>query len=283
MASSVHDIQGQFPKEIADQHSAIAAQAARNRTAAFDPYGKPRVAPMPHDLEMAHKLGRDHGGWQNYIKGAHEMIGRATGPEASFPDQYHRYANPFEDHAIKGFRRRSAETFNEDILPKLESQFVRAGHHGSSRHAHLATRAATLAQREMMEREGDMRARNYEHSGNMHARDMERRLLASRELAGLSSDYQRSRLGDIGALENQGMAQHSHHQEQLDKNYQEWLFQHEYPHLSLAREAAILHGLPFSTVNSQYSLPYAQPTLNRAGQLGALATSLFGHLHERRR
>jgi hypothetical protein len=100
---------------------------------------------------------------------------------------------------------------------------------------------------------------------------------ASKQKAAIGGLYQAQNAADVNALMQQGQYQQQQDQNKLDYSYQNFLDQRNYPYQQIGRFADILNGVPQqSTQSATFTQIPSAPQVNTWGQLGALATNLYG-------
>ena len=202
--------------------------------------------------------------------------GRST---ETFPQGAPAYMNPYQRAVIDRIREEGLRTLHEGIMPELEGRFIRAGHHGSSRHAELSRRAGREMLNEITGHQSRALAHGYEEAAKMHSNDKSRQLEAAKQMAQIGQHHQTGRLTDIGALENQ--AKYLQNWDQLRRNmaYEQYQREENAPWEALERQSALMRGIPYNALASQrsYELP-AQSTYvpSTMGNIGQLAFQLAG-------
>lgn len=221
---------------------------------------------------MAHDYARGNS-WRPFVTEAQELARRA---QQSYPEQYQNYMNPYENAVAKTVSSDVARNFTENILPSLESHFLKRGQHGSSKHRQMVERAHRDMQSELMSRLGQIRAHGYEMGGRQFDSQQGRLATLANLIAGLGGQSQAARIADIGTLQDVGGARHQIDQSIADRKRDEWLRQEAIPMDRLMMRHAILQGLPFATSQMTSQATPPPQRLNTAGKLGSLAMALLG-------
>jgi hypothetical protein len=193
-----------------------------------------------------------------------------------FQSDIQSYMNPYSQNVLSKIRKESMDALRENILPELESRFVRAGQFGSSRHKDLASKFSKEALADMETRQQEALSRHYQEAAQIQNADRARKLAASRESGLLGEAEQLSRLKDAAALNEQGRYMQNRAQMGSDVEYQDYLRRMMRPYEQIQGLAAILHGLPTNRQWSSLDYIPLSPQLNTAGQLGSLAGQVYG-------
>jgi hypothetical protein len=259
---------------------AVAERAAAISGERHIPYNRERLAPASADIKRAHELGRTNiGNYMPALEGATAMANRASQDIHSDID---RYVNPYQRHVVSQLRDESGRHFRENILPYLESQFVRAGQHGGTQHRRYLARAAKESQAELSKAQHKALAHGYEQAAQHQLSDKNRMLASAKMMQDLSRARQISALGDVAQLEGQGAYSQEMDQKSRDLQYENYLRELSYPVARLSEYSSFLHGIPHTIVRSGYghrseaAAPEPMMTrMNTLGQLGSLAGQLF--------
>ena len=236
-------------------------------------YPGPRLAPYNPDLERAETLGRKEETYMPYLSAAQKGYEQAATP---FTQNYQAYMNPYMQSVLDRIRTEGLRTFNEGILPGLDSRFIKKGTFSGGMHRDLAERAARDVQQSIADRQQQALAAGYQQAGQLHATDMSRQLEAARQIANLGQLRQAGHLADISALESQGERARNLKQQSLDTGYRDFLRQTEHPWQQLSNLSGAISGTPHSSQALQYLHTPPEPQWNRSAQIGQLAGQLYG-------
>jgi hypothetical protein len=160
-----------LPAYISDYTQGLIAKANAVAAEPYQPYGGPRIAGFTGDQNAARNFTRDiAGNYVPAVNDALSRTGSATGMGAlqaanplftegadfarssanpamgglamaapyiarageNFPDAAGRYMNPYIDAVTNRSAQLAKRTFDEQISPNVEAQFVRAGQRGST-------------------------------------------------------------------------------------------------------------------------------------------------------
>lgn len=239
----------------------------------YRPFNGNRIAPMNEDLTRANSLGRQEGLYSPYFNQAQSMYQSAAKP---FHQDYQNYMNPYIQSILDKQRTEGLRTFNEGIMPALDSRFIQGGTFRGGVHREMAGRAARDVQQSIADRQQQTLAGAYQQAAQTHATDTDRQLQAAGRIADLGQRRQAGNIADIATLENQGDRQRGVAQQSLDTRYRDFLRQSEYPQAQLSGLTSALAGAPQSSQGLQYVNTPAEPQLNRMGQMAQLSGQLYG-------
>lgn len=205
-----------------------------------------------------------------------------------------KYVNDYTQDIRRALQDESEEQYIKDIAPKINMSFAQMGAFNSGARA-KALKDSLLEHRQKLHRElahltGHARDRAMEHHELQKRREQSAAGLAegairaekegSRQQAELLRHQAVTRQGlshmNAAALGQIARAQQEQEQHQIDAARQEQARQELYPHEQLARESALMHGLPVPSSQTLTStLQPAPPPPNLftlgAGALGSLA------------
>lgn len=233
-----------------------------------------RLEDIPEDINVAHQKTRErHEAYRPHLEESKRLAGEAG---RGFPQAVQEYMNPYQEQVTRRIGEEGMRNFREQMLPSLESEFVRAGQHGSSRHKEFAHRAARDVQNEIMGRQAQSRAAGYQQAGQLFNADMARRLEAAREHGNIGAATQAGLAGELAMLGEQGRYQQQQGQARKDLAFQEFLREHNYPKEQAAFASALYHGIPTPTVSTSYGQSPNAPQTNIAGNMGQLGGNIFG-------
>jgi hypothetical protein len=251
-------------------------QSESLRRQEYPVYPGARVAELnPYMSESYKRLGKL--GIQNpYLTESAQLMRPSQG---TYAQQIEPYMNPFLRHVVEGIGREGTRTFRENILPALEAKFVNLGQHGSSRHRQLSERAARDIQNEIMNRQQQALAHGYSEATGIHNAEKMRNLEAARGLGNLGLSSQQAQMQDINMINAMGVQQQAQKQHELNEKQAEFWRRQMWPHQALAQQTSVLQGTPAPSMGSThmaYEPPQQVPTVNPLGQIGSMATQLYG-------
>lgn len=238
----------------------------------YRPFPGQRVAPTNPDLNRADVLGRQEGLYKPYLNQAQEMSQSAATP---FHQNFQNYMNPFIQSILDRQRTEGLRTFNEGIMPALESRFVQGGQYGGGMHRGMAERAARDVQQSIGDRQQQTLAGAYQQAAQTHASDADRRLQAASLIGGLGQRAQAGNIADVATLGSQGERTRGMNQQGLDMGYNDFIRQYEHPWGQLSNFSGALRGASIPSQAMQYSQTPVAPQLNTAGQIGQLSGQLY--------
>lgn len=239
-------------------------------------YPNREIAELPDQVREGMRLsGEFNAQRQPYLDRANNYIEQGS---AQFPDNVDRYMNPYQERVVNDIATLGNRNFMENILPKIESQFIGAGMHGGAQHQQLTERAARDLQESISRQQNQALHQGYQTAGTLFGTDKARQMEAAKLTGDLS---EANRLGTHSAIQNlmsTGNYQQQQEQRQLDLEKQRFLRQRDYPDELLARDQAAVTGLPYGNVQTQHYQTPATPVVNAAGNIGAAATQLGGFM-----
>lgn len=236
-------------------------------------YKENRIAPIPNEINAAHQNIREGGKEVSEMNLAQNRLQQATRP---FHENYLEYMNPYQQAVLRQLSEEGSRNFNENILPTLDSRFLRLGQFGSTKHADLALRAARDFQKELLNKQQQALHSGYEKSSDIYNAQQNRNIDSASHYSNIANTKQAARLADINALENIGRYKQQQEQSILDTQYQEYLRQLDEPMRRLHSQSSILQGIPsFNSSSTSFrETPPTAPT-SAPSNIGNIASSLL--------
>lgn len=209
--------------------------------AAFD-MARGNVGSAQPGLNAAMQIGQNLPG-QGALQQAMSYL---PGAMEDFPDAADRYMNPYTENVTNRARDLALRSWEEDIQPGLEGQFVRSGNFGSSAHARALGQAARDVTQNIQDTAGASLAQGWNDSANIFGADQSRRgTLASIAgqlgatqgnlgisqaglLGDLAQTLQRTNANDAATLESIGSQEQQLGQRNLDLAYGDFESQRDY-------------------------------------------------------
>lgn len=263
----------ELPPNVQATYSNMMQEAEKLAKEQFKQFPDNRMAEIPEDIRRAHQMARETVGDESkLLREAEDFVKRGRVP---FHENFREYMNPYQQAVINQISEEGNRNFKENVLPMLESQFVKLGQYGGSRHADLALRAARDLQHEILNRQQQAMASGYQQAGQFYNAQQARELESANQLSGLAAANQGSRLADIAALESQGRYQQQQNQAAIDERYQNFLRSIEHPMQRLAFQASMMQGMPYQGMNQSYYQTPAGPQATVLNQLGPLAAQIW--------
>ena len=251
--------------------------AERARAASYEPY-KPytgqRFADTPNQINRARDLTNEY--TRVYVPYLNSATNLATEAARDFPSQAGFYMNPYNANVVDNIAHYGNRNFNENVLPKVNDTFTRAGAFGGGRHRDMVARMTRDTQEGIRREQQQALAGGYNQAISAFNQDKNRMLDASKQTASIGGLYQAQNAADVNALMQQGQYQQQQDQNKLDYGYQNFMAQRDYPQEQIGRFANILNGVPHQTQSMSFTQTPSTPQVNTWGQLGALATNLYG-------
>lgn len=277
----------------------MAAKAVADQP--YQSYALPRVAQGTPDQQAAYASIRDNvGAWSPTMAAATIGTNGLTGPTSGFgtasnmitgagnataPSVVNDYMNPYNEAVTNRIAQLGARNLNENILPAVGDEFIKAGQFGSSRMGDIASRAirdtndSVLGQQSQVLQQGYTGALNAVQTdlsrllsagqdlGNLSGAEGVRQLGALNQLAGFGQQTQGLLTQDAAALQGIGNEQQQQQQRELDQSYNNYLEGLQYPQKQLDWFQAQLRGsgqyLPTTTNTSGYSTQFSPSPLSQ--------------------
>lgn len=190
-------------------------------------------------------------------------LNRATAPTNL---NFSSYMNPYQDAVANKLGALASRNLTENILPKINTNFINAGQYGSSVHQGLTNRAIRDTQEGVSTAQGNLLREGYESAreaslrtqgaererelqaaqlrGATGTRDIDRQMMSAEALANLATQQQTQGLKGSAVLNQLGGQQQA--QDQQGRNFAWEEFQRElnYPFYRTARLSELVRGLP---------------------------------------
>ncbi len=174
---------------------------------------------------------------------------------------YLNSGNPYLQNAIQGAIRPMVNSFNDQVMPGLDSNFSEAGRYGSGAHALASSDAASQLENQIGDVSSQMAYQNY---GDERQRQMQGMLFAPQMAA---QDYI-----DINALQQAGQGYDQYNQQQIDANKAKYDYNATAQHQWLSDYIGMLNGYPGSSTTTKGPASGS----SGGGGLGGAATGALG-------
>jgi len=272
-----------FQQGIATKGNAIASQP-------YEPYDGPRIAGFNQDQSDAFNLTRNGmGAESNAIYGSMQNAA-AAGQNANAlgdADPYlsrsgqnsydvvGNYMNPYNDAVTSRIAELGARNLQENLMPAINSDFIRAGQYGSTPmmseigKSLRDTQESVLAQQAQVLQQGYGQAMDSANAdltrfgqlgqtaGQLSNADSDMQLNSAKVAGALGTVAQDARYADINALGGVGNAQQQMNQANLDMAYQDFQKQNNYQADQLSWLNNLIKGyqMPTSSYQSFENVP----------------------------
>lgn len=243
-----------FQQGIASKGNAIAAQP-------YEAYGAPRIAGFTQDQTNSFNLTRNGmGAESNAIYGEMQnanSVGQnadAMGDAKPWLDksgQYsydtvNNYMNPYNEAVTNRIAQLGARNLQENLMPAINSDFIRAGQYGSTGQMNEVGKALRDTQESVLAKQADVLQQGYnsamgyaqndldrfgqlgQTTGNLSNADSNLQLDATKVAGGLGSVAQDARYADINAMGAVGNSIQDMNQSNLDMAYNDFTAQRDY-------------------------------------------------------
>jgi hypothetical protein len=300
-----------LPQWMSDYTQGLIARANAVAAEPYQPYGGPRVAGFTPDTLNAFAQTRTAansytGPLQQALGMAQDAFGEGTGGMAAaqpymqqasqtFPGAASQYMDPYVQNVIDRSSQLATRTFNEQLMPSIESKFIRGGQYGSSAMQQAALRGARDVTENLQSQANAQLSGAYQNAGQMFGAD-QGRMGALAQLAGQLGGQQQAmqlqgaqQLGQLGQLSQQlglsgataldavGQMQQGLNQRNLDVAYQDFQNQTNYPRQTIDWMSSVIRGLPTPTATQiTQTGPASSYGPSPLGQIGSLAGIIGG-------
>lgn len=149
---------------------------------------------------QASTMGSGLGAAQPYLSAA------AT----SFPGSAAAYMNPYTQHVTDRIAQLGARNLQENLLPEISDQFVRAGQFGSAQQRDVVGRALRDTQEAILAQQGQALERGYGLAGQLYGQDAGRYAGLAGTAGGLGTAQQQQLLAAGQSLGGLGQGQQQH-------------------------------------------------------------------------
>jgi hypothetical protein len=300
-----------IPQWMSDYTQGLVARANAIAAEPYQQYGGPRVAGLTPDTLNAFAQTRSAanaymGPLQQALGMTQDAFGEGTGGMAAaqpymqqagqtFPGAASQYMDPYIQNVIGRSQELANRNFNEQLMPSIESKFIRGGQYGSAAMQQAALRGARDVSENLQSQANAQLSGAYQNAGQMFGAD-QGRMGALAQLAGQLGGQQQAmqlqgaqQLGQLGqmqqglglqgaaALDTIGQMQQGLNQRNLDTAYQDFQNQTNYPRQTIDWMSSVIRGLPTPTSTQLTQVgPASSYGPSPLGQLGSLAGVIGG-------
>lgn len=290
-----------FQQGIAAKGNAIAAQP-------YEPYGGPRIAGFNQDQANAFDLTRDGMGAEsnsiyNSMNSATQAGDNADAlgdadpymakSNQSAADTVGQYMNPYNDAVTNRIAELGARNLQENLMPAINSDFIRAGQYGSTNMMGEVGKSLRDTQESVLAQQADVLQQGYgqamtnaqtdlarygqlgQTAGQLSNADSQMQLDSSKVSGALGSMAQDARYTDINALGSVGNSAQDMTQSNLDMAYKDFTEQRDYQKDQLGWVNNLIKGYeqPTSSYTSN-SAPLAGAEYQPSGVQSAIGAGL---------
>ena len=181
------------------------------------------------------------------------------------PDVVGAYMNPYNDAVTNRIAQLAGRNLQENLMPAINSNFIRAGQFGSAPMQQAVGQALRDTQESALAQQANVLQQGYNTSlgtaesdlarqaqlgqltGNLATQGAQEQLAAANQLGNTAQLGQTMGLRDLSALEAAGQTQQTQDQKNLDTAYQDFLAQRQYPMQQLSMMNSLIRGLPYGT------------------------------------
>lgn len=293
-----------LPQWYSDFQQGIAAKGNSIAAQPYEAYGAPRIAGFNQDQTNSFNLTRNGmGAESNKIYGSMERAGAAgqnadsLGDAKGYLDRSNqrgyeavdRYMNPYNDAVTNRIATMGARNLQENLMPAINSDFIRAGQYGSTNmmgevgKALRDTSDGIIAEQSKVLQQGYSDAMGYNQNdlqrfgqlgqtaGQLSNSDSQMQLDSAKVSGALGTMAQDARYADINALGEVGNSLQDQTQSNLDLAYKDFNAQKNYQADQLGWVNNLIKGYAMPT--SSYKSDTA-PLDGAEYQPGALTSAL---------
>lgn len=204
-----------------------------------------------------------------------------------------QYMNPYNTEVIQNIGKLGSRNLMENILPNIQDKFISGGQYGSTGHQNFTNRAIRDTQEAIAREQSNALQSGYNKAldtstlqqernlqagtlaGKSTELDMQRKLQAAQQLAGLAETSQNTRLKSIGNLSSMGSQQQQLGQEKLNTAYGDFQDYQKHPYNQTSRVSNIVQGHSFPQSSFDSYMPKA-PSPGGLSSGAGLLGSLYG-------
>ncbi|CAB5220069.1 hypothetical protein UFOVP237_68 [uncultured Caudovirales phage] len=186
----------------------------------------------------------------------------------SAPQVVGSYMNPYNDAVVNRIGQLAGRNLQENLMPNINSNFIRAGQFGSAPMQAAVGHALRDTQESALAAQADALNKGYgqamtaaqtdlarqaglgQTAGNLATQGAQTQLAAANQMGNTAQLGQTMGLRDLSALEATGQTQQTQDQKNLDLAYQDFLAQRQYPAQQLSMMNSLIRGLPYGTDTS---------------------------------
>lgn len=294
-----------LPSWLSDYTQGLIARANTVAAEPYQTYGGPRVAGFTPAQTQAHQRVQSNLGiWSPYTNAAQSTLsGVASGENGalqkanpyltagteSFTDNVDRYMNPYVENVIDRSTEIAQRKLEEQLLPAIKGNFIKAGAYGSAGQQRAVGRALRDVTGEIQSQANAALSDAYNNASQLQGSEAMRQIQAGQIAGGLGGDDISRQLqagqnlgalgqlvasltgADTAALSAMGTDQQALNQRNLDTAYGDFQQQRDYPRQTLDWMSSIIRGMPYSqtqtTTNTGPMGDQYQPSL--ISQLGS--------------
>lgn len=305
-----------LPQWYSDFQQGIAAKGNAIASQPYQPYGAPRIAGFTQDQSNSFNLTRNGMGAEsnsiyNNMKNATRVGNAADALGDASPylqkagqnsyDVVNNYMNPYNDAVTSRIAQLGARNLQENLMPAINSDFIRAGQYGSTGMMNEVGKSLRDTQESVLAQQAQVLQQGYDSAmsnagndmtrfgqigqtvGNLSNTDSQMQLDANRVAGALGTIAQDARYKDINAIGSVGDRVQDMNQSNLDMAYQDFVNQRDYQANQLGWLNNLIKGyqMPESKSYSESAPPagssYSAPPISSA--IGAGLTT-YGLLNQ---
>lgn len=264
----------ELPPWLAEPYKEMLEKTRTLSTMPYPQYRGEVISPFSPETLKAFEMMQT-GAYKPDFESARHTFGQAG---RTFPESFQSYMNPYTSEVINVLARQGGQTLREQILPQLQAQFVGLGQDRSTAHDELRARHARDLEQSILNAQSQALERGYGQAADIHSRERAAALELGKRQAELGRAAQAGQALDVEQLMQQGQLKQAQAQNILNEQRQEFLRQAYWPFQVQQQTANLMKQVPSSGITSEtlYRPEARVPQVNLAGQVGSMASQLYG-------
>ena len=230
------------PKWLQDYTVDLFSQQRAVSSLPYTAYTLPRVATATPDQTAAYGATRTNVG-QYLPETTAAQTGTAGLAGTTSVAKIGAYLSPYTSAVTDQIAKLGARNLQENLLPGVSDQFIKAGQFGSSRMGEFGGRALRDTQEAILNQQAQAQQQGYTQALTASQQDLARQQGALQQLADLAKTEQGLRTSDAASLQAIGQEQQALQQKGLDIAYQDFLQQQQWPQQQINNMSTTLRGL----------------------------------------
>ena len=241
-APSYSSTTSDVPKWLQDYTVDLFSQQRAVSSLPYQAYTLPRVATATPDQTTAYGATRANVG-QYLPETTAAQTGTANLAGTTSVANIGSYMSPYTQAVTDQIAKLGARNLQENLLPGVSDQFIKAGQFGSSRMGEFGGRALRDTQEAVLNQQAQALQQGYGQALTASQQDLARQQGALQQLSDLAKTEQGLRTSDTAALQAIGQEQQAQQQKGLDVAYQDFLTQQQWPQQQINAMSTTLRGL----------------------------------------
>lgn len=243
----------QYPPWFQEYQKGLIAKADALANQPYQAYPGQRVAPLTDQQQQAYDMtSANVGAGTANVNAAQSAYETGTDPSLN-QGVFDTYKSPYMEGVVNRIAELGTRNLTENMLPAVNSEFIKSGQFGSSNQGDFTARTLRDANESILGQQSQALQAAQEAAMSNYQTAMGRQQQAGGNLAALAKQQQSMGLTDAAALEAAGQSQQAQTQKGLDVGYQNFQEQRDYPMTQVNALNQVLYGQPLPTVTTQTS------------------------------